>query len=36
MNIVYMFEYFIFRNYICIIFEFLSMNLYELIKKNKF
>ncbi|XP_060082208.1 dual specificity tyrosine-phosphorylation-regulated kinase 2-like [Ylistrum balloti] len=35
-NIVHMFEHFMFRNHICITFELLSMNLYELIKKNKF
>lgn len=36
MNIIHMFESFTFRNHICITFELLSMNLYELIKKNKF
>ncbi|XP_053377353.1 dual specificity tyrosine-phosphorylation-regulated kinase 2-like [Mercenaria mercenaria] len=36
MNIIHMFEHFCFRNHICITFELLSMNLYELIKKNKF
>jgi len=36
MNIVHMYENFTFRNHICITFELLSMNLYELIKKNKF
>ncbi|KAK3587103.1 hypothetical protein CHS0354_023557 [Potamilus streckersoni] len=36
MNIVHMLEHFTFRNHICITFELLSMNLYELIKKNKF
>ncbi|KAL8575505.1 Dual specificity tyrosine-phosphorylation-regulated kinase 2 [Nucella lapillus] len=36
MNIVHMMEHFTFRNHICITFELLSMNLYELIKKNKF
>jgi len=36
MNIVHMYEHFTFRNHICITFELLSMNLYELIKKNKF
>lgn len=35
-NIIHMFENFTFRNHICITFELLSMNLYELIKKNKF
>lgn len=36
MNIVHMNEHFIFRNHICMTFELLSINLYELIKKNKF
>ncbi len=36
MNIVHMLEQFTFRSHICITFELLSMNLYELIKKNKF
>lgn len=36
MNCVHMLEHFSFRNHICITFELLSMNLYELIKKNKF
>ena len=31
-----MLDSFVFRNHICITFELLSMNLYELIKKNKF
>ncbi len=35
-NIIHMYESFTFRNHICITFELLSMNLYELIKKNKF
>jgi dual specificity tyrosine-phosphorylation-regulated kinase 2/3/4 len=35
-NAIHMFESFTFRNHICISFELLSMNLYELIKKNKF
>jgi len=35
-NIIHMFENFSFRNHICITFELLSINLYELIKKNKF
>jgi len=35
-NCIHMFESFSFRNHICITFELLSMNLYELIKKNKF
>ncbi|KAG8198245.1 hypothetical protein JTE90_021502 [Oedothorax gibbosus] len=36
MNIVHMYEHFTFRNHVCITFELLSINLYELIKKNKF
>ena len=35
-NIVHLMEHFNFRNHVCITFELLSMNLYELIKKNKF
>jgi len=36
MNIVHMLEHFVFRSHICMTFELLSINLYELIKKNKF
>jgi len=36
MNIIHMYESFVFRNHMCITFELLSVNLYELIKKNKF
>jgi len=36
MNIIHMLESFQFRNHICMTFELLSINLYELIKKNKF
>jgi len=36
LNVVHMHESFSFRNHICITFELLSMNLYELIKKNNF
>ncbi|XP_069085275.1 dual specificity tyrosine-phosphorylation-regulated kinase 2 [Pleurodeles waltl] len=36
MNAIHMLEHFTFRNHICMTFELLSMNLYELIKKNKF
>ncbi|XP_042198160.1 dual specificity tyrosine-phosphorylation-regulated kinase 3 [Callorhinchus milii] len=36
MNLIHMLENFTFRNHICITFELLSMNLYELIKRNKF
>ncbi|GCC24454.1 dual specificity tyrosine-phosphorylation-regulated kinase 2-like [Chiloscyllium punctatum] len=36
MNVIHIYESFSFRNHICMTFELLSMNLYELIKKNKF
>ncbi|XP_041946864.1 dual specificity tyrosine-phosphorylation-regulated kinase 3 isoform X1 [Alosa sapidissima] len=36
LNVVHMLEHFTFRNHICMTFELLSMNLYELIKRNKF
>lgn len=36
MNIIHIVDSFTFRNHTCITFELLSMNLYELIKKNKF
>ncbi|CAF1007182.1 unnamed protein product [Adineta steineri] len=35
-NVIHLIEWFQFRNHICITFELLSMNLYELIKKNRF
>ncbi|XP_076817483.1 dual specificity tyrosine-phosphorylation-regulated kinase 2-like isoform X1 [Clavelina lepadiformis] len=35
-NVIHMLEYFYFRNHLCITFELLGMNLYELIKKNHF
>jgi len=35
-NIVRMSEYFYFRNHLCIMFEIMSINLYELIKNNNF
>ena len=35
-NIIHLFDHFTFRNHTCITFELLSINLYELIKKNKF
>lgn len=35
-NIIHMLEHFTFRNHVCMTFELLSMNLYELVKKNKF
>ncbi|CAL4061278.1 unnamed protein product, partial [Meganyctiphanes norvegica] len=36
MNIIHMYDHFTFRSHTCITFELLSINLYELIKKNKF
>ena len=36
MNVVHLFEHFNFRNHICMTFELLSYNLYEVIKRNKF
>ncbi|XP_051854461.1 dual specificity tyrosine-phosphorylation-regulated kinase 3 [Antechinus flavipes] len=36
MNVIHMLESFTFRNHVCMAFELLSMDLYELIKKNKF
>lgn len=36
LNVIHMLEYFNFRNHLCITFELLGMNLYELIKKNNF
>lgn len=35
-NIIEMYEYFYFRNHLCITFELLSVNLYEFIKNNNF
>lgn len=35
-NLIHMLEHFTFRNHVCMTFELLSMNLYELVKKNKF
>lgn len=35
-NIVRTLGHFYFRNHLCIVFELLSMNLYEFIKKNDF
>ncbi|CAJ0579871.1 unnamed protein product, partial [Mesorhabditis spiculigera] len=35
-NIIHMLDFFNFRNHKCITFELLNINLYELIKKNKF
>ncbi|KAJ8260418.1 hypothetical protein GJAV_G00181870 [Gymnothorax javanicus] len=36
MNVVHMLEHFTFRGHICMTFELLSLNLYELIKRSKF
>ncbi|XP_048520497.1 dual specificity tyrosine-phosphorylation-regulated kinase 4 isoform X2 [Dendroctonus ponderosae] len=35
-NVIHMLEHFYFRNHLCITFELLSLNLYELIKKNNY
>ncbi|CAG9798917.1 unnamed protein product [Chironomus riparius] len=35
-NIIHMLDYFYFRNHLCISFELMSLNLYELIKKNNY
>ncbi|CAD7703754.1 unnamed protein product, partial [Ostreobium quekettii] len=35
-NVVHMHEYFYFRSHLCIAFELMSINLYELIKQNNF
>lgn len=35
-NVVHMYEHFMFRNHPCIVFELLSLNLFELSKKNSF
>ncbi|XP_032232315.1 dual specificity tyrosine-phosphorylation-regulated kinase 4 isoform X2 [Nematostella vectensis] len=35
-NLIHMIEHFYFRNHLCITFELMGMNLYELIKKNNF
>ncbi|XP_078382556.1 LOW QUALITY PROTEIN: dual specificity tyrosine-phosphorylation-regulated kinase 4-like [Oculina patagonica] len=35
-NLIHMIDYFYFRNHLCISFELMGMNLYELIKKNNF
>lgn len=35
-HIVRMRDYFVFRNHLCLVFELLSVNLYELIKHNQF
>ena len=36
LNVIHIIDYFYFRNHLCITFELLGMNLYELIKKNNF
>uniref|UniRef100_A0A8C4QHD5 dual-specificity kinase n=1 Tax=Eptatretus burgeri TaxID=7764 RepID=A0A8C4QHD5_EPTBU len=36
MNIIHLLDSFTFRGHVCMTFELLSMNLYELVKKNKF
>jgi dual specificity tyrosine-phosphorylation-regulated kinase 2/3/4 len=36
MNVIHMYDYFTFRNHICITFELLSINLYELLRRNNF
>ncbi|XP_075212246.1 dual-specificity tyrosine phosphorylation-regulated kinase 2 isoform X3 [Lycorma delicatula] len=35
-NVIHMLEYFYFRNHLCISFELMNLNLYELIKKNNY
>jgi len=35
-NVIHMLDYFYFRNHLCITFELMSYNLYELIKKNNY
>lgn len=35
-NVIHMYDYFYFRNHLCITFELMGMNLYELIKKNNY
>ncbi len=35
-NIIHLYDHFTFRSHTCLTFELLSINLYELIKKNKF
>ncbi|XP_015588139.1 probable serine/threonine-protein kinase dyrk2 [Cephus cinctus] len=35
-NVIHMLEFFYFRNHLCISFELMSLNLYELIKKNNY
>lgn len=35
-HIVRMRDFFVFRNHLCLVFELLSVNLYELVKHNQF
>ncbi|XP_077517806.1 dual specificity tyrosine-phosphorylation-regulated kinase 4-like isoform X1 [Amblyomma americanum] len=35
-NVIHMYDYFYFRNHLCITFELMGMNLYELIKNNNY
>ncbi|XP_053694501.1 dual specificity tyrosine-phosphorylation-regulated kinase 2 isoform X2 [Sabethes cyaneus] len=35
-NVIHMLDYFYFRNHLCISFELMSLNLYELIRKNNY
>ncbi|XP_063866822.1 dual specificity tyrosine-phosphorylation-regulated kinase 4-like isoform X2 [Scylla paramamosain] len=35
-NVIHMLDYFYFRNHLCITFELMGLNLYELIKKNSY
>ncbi|KCV68983.1 dual-specificity tyrosine-(Y)-phosphorylation regulated kinase [Fonticula alba] len=35
-NIVRLYEYFVFRNHLCLVFELLGKNLFECAKRNKF
>ncbi|KAL1457906.1 hypothetical protein WDU94_008086, partial [Cyamophila willieti] len=35
-NVIHMLEYFYFRNHLCISFELMNLNLYELIKRNNY
>ena len=35
-NVIKMYDYFLWRNHLCINFEMLSVNLYEFIKNNNF
>ncbi|XP_075743079.1 dual specificity tyrosine-phosphorylation-regulated kinase 4-like isoform X1 [Rhipicephalus microplus] len=35
-NVIHMYDYFYFRNHLCITFELMGMNLYELVKNNSY